>query len=83
MEPGSEAGPCKRRNLCLDVGQQAQSRATTPDLASASLVSHEEGSVNLSPARSSVEADRAQRNLSGHFGKSPAWQGQPEPLCDS
>lgn len=78
MGPGSEAGACKRRNLCLDVGQHAQWRATTPDLASASLVSHEGGSVLLSPA-SSVEADVVQRNLSGHSGTSPAWQGQLEP----
>lgn len=83
MGPGFEAGPYKRRNLCLDVGQQAQSRATMPGLALASFVSHEGGSVNRSPARSSVDADMAQRNLSGHFGKFLAWQGQPEPPCYS
>lgn len=71
MGPGSEPGPCKRRNLCLDVGQRTWSQATKLDLGSASLISLEGGSVTLSSATSSGEVDMAKRNLSGHFGKPP------------
>lgn len=77
MGPGSEAGPAKGETSVWMFGQQAQPRATVPDLGSESLVSHG-GSASLSPARTSVEAEVVQRNLSGCFGKPPAWQRQPE-----